>query len=211
MQIAQRGMTQPQGVDREPPARFGREKRRDGLGRGRQGGLAMFVAPVGKAGDGGAISPPGIFGAGGAPVIGGGGFGLGKIEFRRGNSTMVSNANQSRTSSGSAPLSRRAARAAPAVAAKGTIAVSRPIRHPGSSDSAFNRTRGIVILDSASLGTNIAIAAPGERGASCRSPGAANRDAGPAEAMRLPDPRFPWPWHIPCPRPLSCGPDRILF
>ena len=76
-------MAQPQGVDREPPARFRREKRRDGLGCGRQGGLAMLVAPIGKAGDGGAVSPPRIVGAGSAAVIGGGGLGLGKTQCRR--------------------------------------------------------------------------------------------------------------------------------
>ena len=76
-------MAQPQGVDREPPARLRREKRRDGLGRGRQGGLAMLVTPVGKAGDGGAVGAPGVVGAGGAAVIGGGGLGLGKTQCRR--------------------------------------------------------------------------------------------------------------------------------
>ena len=42
----------------------------------------MLVTPVGKAGDRGAISPPGIFGAGRAAVIGGGGLGLGKTHCR---------------------------------------------------------------------------------------------------------------------------------
>ncbi len=82
VQVAQRRMTQPQGVDREPPARFGREKRRDGLGRCRQGGLAMLVTPFGKAGDGGAVSAPRILGAGGAAIIGGGGLGFGKTQCR---------------------------------------------------------------------------------------------------------------------------------
>jgi hypothetical protein len=50
---------------------------------GRQGGLAMLVARVGKAGDGGAIGPPRILGAGSAAVIGGGGLGLGKTQCRR--------------------------------------------------------------------------------------------------------------------------------
>ena len=42
MQIAQRGVAQPQGVDGQAPARLGREKRGDGLGRGRGWDLGML-------------------------------------------------------------------------------------------------------------------------------------------------------------------------
>ena len=120
-------MAQAQGVDREPPARLGREKRRDGLGRCRQGGLAMLVTPVGKAGDGGAVGAPCVVGAGGAAVIGGGGLGLGKTQCRRrqldnglelepvADFVRIGAAWQARREGGTCPL-----------AAKGAIAVSSP-------------------------------------------------------------------------------------
>ena len=76
-------MAQPQGVDREPPARLGREKRRDGLGRGRQRGLRVHGAPLGESRHPRAVGAPGIVGAGGAAVIGGGGLGLGEARGRR--------------------------------------------------------------------------------------------------------------------------------
>ncbi len=87
MQIAQRGMAQPQGVDREPPARLGREKRRDGLGRRRLCGMPMHRTPFGRGGETGAVGAPGVLGVGGAPIIGGGGlgfgFGFGEAQRRR--------------------------------------------------------------------------------------------------------------------------------
>ena len=83
MQVAQRRVTQPQGVDGEPPARLGREKRRHGVGRRRQRSLPVRGAPLGKGRDGSAVGAAGILGPGGAAVIGGGGFGRGEGQRRR--------------------------------------------------------------------------------------------------------------------------------
>ena len=66
-----------------PLPRLGREKRGDGRGRGRQRGLHMHRAPFGESRHPRAVGPPGIVGAGGAPVIGGRGFGLGETRGRR--------------------------------------------------------------------------------------------------------------------------------
>ena len=83
MQVADRRVAQAQCVDRELVARLGGEKRGDGLGRGRQRGLAVRRAPLGEARDGGAVGAARVFRPRGAPVLRGGVRGVGKARGRR--------------------------------------------------------------------------------------------------------------------------------
>ena len=135
VQVAHRGMAQTQGIDREPPARLGREKCGDGFGRGRQCGLAMHGAPFGEGRHSGTVGPPCIDGPGGAPVIGGGCFGLGETQRRRrqldNGFELEPVAHRIRVRAG---RQARRERGGSTRQQSRRIASSRPIRRPRSSD-----------------------------------------------------------------------------